>query len=116
VLLRMVMDGTMNTDGTPRPVTIENIERDYREVPGSNMYEPYEQVMRLTGEMADETKRQMEQARAQLEEFDKQLAEMPESQRQMMMNMMGEQIEMMRNMAAGDGIEIVTNVRSITVE
>ena len=116
VPLRMVMDGTMDTDGTPRPVTIENIERDYREVPGSNMYEPYQQVMRLTGEMADETKRQMEQARAQLEEFDKQLAEMPESQRQMMMNMMGEQMEMVRKMAAGDGIEIVTNVRSITVE
>lgn len=116
VPLRMVMDGTMDTDGTPRPVTIENIERDYREVPGSNMYEPYQQVMRLTGEMADETKRQMEQAREQLEEFDKQLAEMPESQRQMMMNMMGEQIEMMRKMAAGDGIEIVTTVRSITVE
>jgi uncharacterized membrane-anchored protein YhcB (DUF1043 family) len=116
VPLRMVMDGTMDTDGTPRPVTIENIERDYREVPGSNMYEPYQQMMRLTGEMADETKRQMEQARAQLEEFDKQLAEMPESQRQMMMNMMGEQMEMVRKMAAGDGIEIVTNVRSITVE
>jgi len=58
----------------------------------------------------------MEEARAQLEEFDKQMAEMPESQRQMMMNMMGEQIEMMRKMAAGDGIEIVTSVRSITVE
>lgn len=116
VPLRMVMDGMMDTDGTPRPVTIENIERDYREVPGSNMYEPYQQVMRLTGEMADETKRQMEQAREQLQEFDKQLAEMPESQRQMMMNMMGEQIEMMRKMAAGDGIEIVTTVRSITVE
>jgi hypothetical protein len=112
----MVMDGTMDTDGTPRPVTIETIERDYRKVQGSNMYEPYQQVMRLTGEMADETKRQMEEARAQLAEFDKQLAEMPESQRQMMMNMMGEQIEMMRKMAAGDGIEIVTDVRSITVE
>ena len=116
VPLRMVMDGTMDTDGTPRPVTIETIERDYREVPGSNMYEPYQQVMRLTGEMADETKRQMEEARAQLAEFDKQLAEMPESQREMMMNMMGEQIEMMRKMAAGDGIEIVTDIRSITVE
>jgi hypothetical protein len=116
VPLRMVMDGTLDTDGTARPVTIETIERDYREVPGSNMYEPYQQVMRLTGEMADETKRQMEEARAQLAEFDKQLAEMPESQRQMMMNMMGEQIEMMRKMAAGDGIEIVTDVRSITVE
>ena len=116
VPLRMVMDGTMDTDGTPRPVTIETIERDYRKVPGSNMYEPYQQVMRLTGEMADETKRQMEEAREQLAEFDRQLAEMPESQRQMMMNMMGEQIEMMRKMAAGDGIEIVTDVRSITVE
>ena len=113
---RMVMDGTMDTDGTPRPVTIETIERDYRDVPGSNMYEPYQQVMRLTGEMADETKRQMEEAREALAEFDKQLAEMPESQRQMMMNMMGEQMEMMRKMAAGDGIEIVTDVRSITVE
>jgi hypothetical protein len=29
---------------------------------------------------------------------------------------MGEQIEMMRKMAAGDGIEITTTVRSITVE
>ena len=116
VPLKLVMDGTMDTDGTPRPVTIETIERDYRTVPGSNMYEPYQQVMRLTGEMADETKRQMEEARAQLEEFDKQMAEMPESQRNMMMNMMGEQIEMMRKMAAGDGIEIVTTVRSITVE
>ena len=116
VPLKLVMDGTMDTDGTPRPVTIETIERDYRTVPGSNMYEPYQQVMRLTGEMADETKRQMEQARTHLAELDKQLAEMPESQRQMMMGMMGEEIEMMRKMAAGDGIEIITTVRSITVE
>ena len=116
VPLKLVMDGTMSTDGTPRPVTIETIERDYRTVPGSNMYEPYQQVMRLTGEMADETKRQMEEARTHLAEFEKQMAEMPESQRQMMMSMMGEQIEMMRKMAAGDGIEITTTVRSITVE
>jgi hypothetical protein len=116
VPLKLVMDGTMDTDGTPRPVTIETIERDYRAVPGSNMYEPYQQVMRLTGEMADETKRQMEEAQTHLAKLEKQLAEMPESQRQMMMSMMGEQIEMMRKMAAGEGIEIITTVRSITVE
>ena len=116
VPLKLVMDGTMDTDGTPRPVTIETIERDYRNVPGSKMYEPYQQVMRLTGEMAEETKRQMEEARTHLAEFEKQMAEMPESQRQMMMSMMGEQIEMMRKMAAGDGLEITTTVRSITVE
>jgi len=116
VPLKLVMDGPLDTDGTPRPVTIETIERDYRDVPGSNMYEPYQQVMRLTGEMADETKRQMEEARTHLAEFEKQMAEMPESQRQMMMSMMGDKIEMMRKMAAGDGIEIITTVRSITVE
>jgi hypothetical protein len=116
VPLKLVMDGTMDTDGTPRPVTIETIERDYRAVPGSNMYEPYQQLMRLTGEMADETKRQMEEAQTHLAKLEKQLAEMPESQRQMMMSMMGEQIEMMRKMAAGEGIEIITTVRSITVE
>jgi hypothetical protein len=116
VPLKLVMDGTMDTDGTPRSVTIETIERDYRTVPGSTMYEPYQQVMRLSGEMAEETKRQMEEARTQLAELDKQMAEMPESQREMLMSMMGEQIEMVRNVATGDGLEITTTVRSISFE
>ena len=41
---------------------------------------------------------------------------MPESQRNMMMNMMGDQIEMMRKLAKGEGLEIVTDVVAITVE
>jgi len=90
--------------------------QDYRDVPGSNMYESYRQIMRMNGVMTDETKAQVEQARIQLEEFDQQLLEMPQSQRDMMMSMMGEQIEMMRKLAAGDGLEIITEVVSITVE
>ena len=115
VPLRMVMDGTMNTDGNARPITIEIHQMDYRDVPGSNMYESYKQIMRMNGEMSDEMKAQVEQARAGLEEFEKQMETMPESQRQMMMNMMGDQIEMMRKLAAGDGLEIITEVVAITV-
>ena len=116
VPLRMIMDGTMNTDGTERPITMEVHQQDYRDVPGSNMYESYRQIMRMNGEMSDEMKAQVEQARAGLEEFEKKMESMPEGQRQMMMNMMGDQIEMMRKLAAGDGVEIVTEVVSIIVE
>ena len=116
VPLRLTMDGDLDTDGTARPMTMEINNQDYRDVPGSNMYESYRQIMRMNGVMTDETKAQVEQARVQLEEFEQQLREMPQSQRDMMMSMMGDQIEMMRKLAAGDGLEIITEVVSITVE
>ena len=113
---RMTMDGMINTDGEDRPMNMEVLHQDYRQVPGSKMYESYRQVMRMDGQMSEETRAQVEQARLQLEEFEKQMAQMPESQRNMMMNMMGDQIEMMRKLAEGEGLEIVTDVVSITVE
>jgi hypothetical protein len=36
VSLRMKMDGTLTSEGETRPMTIENIQTDYRVVPGSN--------------------------------------------------------------------------------
>jgi len=116
VTRKVTMDGLMDTDGAPRPVTMEKFDQDFRDVPGSNLYESYRQIMRMNGVMTDETREQVEQARVQLEEFEQQLREMPQSQRDMMMNMMGDQIEMMRKLAAGDGLEIITEVVSITVE
>ena len=116
VTRKVTMDGLMDTDGAPRPVTMEKFDQDFRDVPGSNLYESYRQIMRMNGVMTDETREQVEQARVQLEEFEQQLLEMPQSQRDMMMNMMGDQIEMMRKLAAGDGLEIITEVVSITVE
>lgn len=116
VPLKMTMDGIMSTDGAPRPVTMEKLDQDYREVPGSNMYESYKQIMLMNGVMSDAEREQMEEARVALAEFEQELLEMPQSQRDMMMNMMGDQIEMMRKLAAGDGLEIITEVLSITVE
>jgi hypothetical protein len=45
--------------------------------------------------------------------MDKQLAQMPPGQRDMIMKQMGPQMEMMRKMAAGGGIEVVSNVRDM---
>ena len=106
----------MTTEGATRSMTMEKLDQDYRDVPGSNMYESYKQIMLMNGVMNDADREQMEQAREQLAEFEQQLLEMPQSQRDMMMNMMGDQIEMMRKLAAGDGLEIITEVLSITVE
>ena len=115
VPLRMKMDGTLTVDGETKPMSIENIQADYRTVPNSNMYESYKQIMKMSGMLDPEQEAQMQEAAEQMAELEKQMASMPASQRQMMEKMMGPQLEMMRNMSSGGGfqVEIVTN--SITV-
>lgn len=115
VPLKMMMQGTISSAGQSRPVQIETLMTDYREVPGSNMYESYRRVVRMGGVLSDEQQAQMAEARQQLAEFEKQLADMPASQRQMMESMMGSQLEQFRKMAAGDGMEFETVVTEIRV-
>jgi hypothetical protein len=115
VPLRMKFTGTATSQGETRPMTVEQHASDYREVPGSNMYEPFRQVVRIAGVLNAEQRREMEQAEAQLAQLDAQLAGMPEGQRQMILGRMGPQLDMMRSMASGGGVEIVTEVREILV-
>jgi hypothetical protein len=98
VILGHRMEGEAVIDGQRRPVFMENINSDFREVPGSNLSEPYRSVMRMGGIMNAEQMAQMQQARQQLEEFDRQLAAMPASQRSMMESMMGSQMNMLRGL------------------
>jgi hypothetical protein len=79
------------------------------------MYEPHRQVMRLAGVMNPEQQQEMRDAQAKMADFEKQLAEMPEGQRQMVMKQMGPQLDMMRSMASGGGFEFVTEIHRITV-
>lgn len=115
VPLRTKLTGTATSKGETRPMTIEQHASDYRQVPGSRMYEPYRQVVRIAGALNAEQRREMEQAQAQLAQLDTQLASMPESQRQMILGRMGPQLDMMRSMASGGGFEIVTEVREIQI-
>jgi hypothetical protein len=115
VPLSMKMDGTMSADGKTQPMTLETRQTDYRQVPGSNMYESYRQVMSMSGMLTPEQKAQMAEAQQQLAEFEKQKASMPPQQVAMMESMMGPQLKMLENMAKGKGVEFETVVNSIQV-
>jgi hypothetical protein len=115
VPLRMKMDGTLTVDGETKPMSIENIQTDYRTVPNSNMYESYKQIMKMSGMLDPEQEAQMQEAAQQMAELEKQMASMPASQRQMMEKMMGPQLEMMRNMSSGGGFQVEMVTNSITV-
>ena len=107
VPLLFKMNCTVTEGRETRQMSIEREDRDFRNVPGcGDMYEPFSSVMRIGGAMTPEEEAQLAQASKQLEEFEAQMASMPASQRQMMEQMMGPQLEMIRNMAAGGGIEM----------
>jgi len=108
------MDGEMTSNGETRPVTIERLDADYRRVPGSSLYEPYKQVLKMSGMMDPAREAEMREARAQMAQMEQQMAAMPAEQRAMMEKMMGPQLEMMRNMAAGGGFQMEISVERIT--
>jgi hypothetical protein len=114
-ILKHRVDGTVTADGQTRKVFIESERSDFRNVAGSDMYEPYRRVMRMGG-MLDKTQMaEMEQARKQLAEFDEQMASMPASQRAMLENMMGGQMDALRSMSQSGTIEYVEVIKEILV-
>jgi hypothetical protein len=115
VPLRTKMDGIARGQEGERPITIERLDADYRAIPGSKMYESHRQVMRFAGVMSPAQQQEMREAQAKMAELDQQLAAMPASQRQMIMQRMGPQLQMMKSMADGGGVEMVTEVHQITV-
>ena len=95
--LRMTFEGEATTPNGVVPVTTTIDMLDYRTIEGMPI--PHRIVMSMEGlqAMVDP------EMRAQLEEMEEQLASLPESQRAMMEQMMGGQIERIRQMMAGDG-------------
>jgi peptidoglycan hydrolase-like protein with peptidoglycan-binding domain len=115
VLLRTKMAGVVKSGRETRPVEIEQLSTDYRAVPGSKMYQPYKQVLRLSGVMDAKQQKEMQDAQAQMAKLEKQLEQMPPAQKQMIMSRMGPQLETMKKMAAGQGIEVLVQVNAISV-
>lgn len=115
VILKHRVEGTVTADGAMREFFIETVNSDYRDVPGSDMYEPYRRVMRMGGMLNDEQMAQMEEARRQLAEFDRQMASMPPEQRSMMEAMMGGQMDAVRGLADGGVFEYVEVIDEILV-
>ena len=102
-------------DGRPRDIFIEKTDTDFRQVPGTNMLMSYSQTTRMGGVLTPAEEQQMAEARKQMEEFDKQLASMPASQRAMMESMMGSRMEPMRKMLESGAFEMETRVHEVRV-
>lgn len=115
VPMKFTMAGTHTSDGKAQPVTIERVNSQYRAVAGSKMYEPFRQVMRIQGAMTAAQQQELRQSQAKLEDLERRLAQVPPAQRDMIMQRMGPQMEMMKRMASGGGIEVVMEVQQILV-
>jgi hypothetical protein len=114
VMLGHRFEGTMEAEGQTREFYLQVTNSDFRNPPGcGEMLEPYTQNMEMGGMLDDEQMAQMEEAKRQLEEFDRQMASMPASQRQMMENMMGGQMETIRNMANGGAMTYTMETEKI---
>lgn len=111
VPLRLKMEGVLREGGETRAITIERHDQDYRRVPGcGSLNQPFRTVMTISGMMNAEQEAQMREAQAQMAEMEKQLQQMPAAQRDMVMRQMGPQMQMMKTMAAGGGMEVVSNI------
>jgi hypothetical protein len=112
--LKMRMEGTTEMEGQSRPITIDMLASDFRQVPGSELVEPYRRVVSISGITAGIDEEQIAEARKAMAEMEKQLASMPESQREMMESMMGPQLEQLRNLAQSGSFETDIVIESIT--
>lgn len=115
VPLKMRMEGVAKNGESSREIFIERLDQHYRTVPGSNLYMPYRNMVRVHGMLSPEQQEQMEDARKQLADFDRQLAEMSPEQRAQVERMSGSQIALLRKMVDRGEIDVVTEVREIRV-
>ncbi len=113
---RLLMEGEIENDGQRSPLTIERLDLDYKQA--GPLYESHTQIGTLGGllaGMSEKERKEIEKARQELAKLRKQLDEMPESQKAMVMRMMGPQMEKVEQMAAGGEISSTMRVVSIAI-
>ncbi len=101
----------MTKDGETREVTINATYRDLREVEG--MIIPYETEIVIKGLTLTEEERK--EAEKSLGKFEEKMEEMPESQREMVENMMGDKISQYKEMIEENEIRRVEKVKEVKV-
>jgi len=113
VPLQFRMDGNAVIEGDSRDIYMEMAMLDYRQA--GPMYESMRQVMRMGGILTPEQEAQMAEASQQMEQMEAQLQDLPAQQRQLMEEMMGPQMAMLRQMVSEGTFQIETVVNSIRV-
>lgn len=86
---------------------------DYRNISG--MMVPFQTRITVDGLMSHLSDEEREEARQGLAELERELANMPEQQRQMMKQMLSTQLDQLRSIVEDDIIEFVINVQEVRV-
>jgi len=111
--LHMALEGEV-VDGTERrPVSVEVRFSDYQEVNG--YLHPFLSVLEVDLAQAGLSAEEVAQARAGLDELRRQMESIPEAQRAMMEQMMGDQIRMLENALSGERIQLELRVLDLQV-
>jgi hypothetical protein len=115
VMRRVIVKGNVEINGSSKPVTNVIDYTDYREVDG--MLHPYLTKVRMEGAMqaVEISPEQRAEAEANLAKLEKQMAEMPQSQRAMMEKMLGSQLEMLRKLVQSSALEVTIEVQELRV-
>jgi hypothetical protein len=101
---RMIMKSTPSTQTGPQPSSVTIDLKNYTTTDGLTL--PHRMDIHLDANISDEQRRKMKQTMQKMENL-------PEQQRKQMENMMGSQMEMMKQIMAGDPITI--DVQSVEV-
>ncbi len=113
VVRRMEMVADMNGASGPTETSISAEFTDFREVQG--MVHPFRVVTSIVGMGGGASAEELEEARAALEQMEEQLAGMPEQQRQMVEQMMGEQMEGLMQMLESGTFTVEIEVQEVRV-
>lgn len=100
-------------EGRTQRVEPVTMFKNYRDIEGMKV--PFQTVTVVTGlsdMLSDEQRREAEQA---MERFEQELENMPAQQREMVEQMMGEQMDRYREMIEADRIEMVQQVQEVRV-
>jgi hypothetical protein len=107
------MEGEMESDGQKQPFSMTSLMTDYREVEG--MLHPFLISVLVEGAIPGMSEGEVEELRQQMADMEKQLAEMPESQRAMVEGMMKPQMERLEQMLGGGGMEVTIQTKEVRV-
>ena len=110
---RVVFEGTADMNGKKSDVTMVMEAEDYRDVKG--LLYPFHMTMDMRGMENSMTPEERAEARASLDQMQAQMKNMPEAQRKMMEKMMGGQMENLKKMLAGGGMQMEVHVKDVKV-
>lgn len=110
---RMRMKGNVVVEGSARPVSMEVLMTDYRQING--MYHPFRMLIEAEGFMGagGASDEDAEEARKSLEELESSLEDMSDQERAMVERMMGPQLERLREMIGSGKLKVEMVVKSI---